>query len=167
MIVGAPGVYRFRLPDDGWVDLDAARSAIHNAETLLTAGDPAGAMREAFVCRLISARPVLPGRTGPWIERCRTQLADLRLRSLECSARAHLVSGEPAKAVRDAQLALEVSPLREPGWRLLMDAYTAGCDIASALDAFARCQQTLRDALGVGPSAATREPHAAILAMAG
>ena len=75
--------------------------------------------------------------------------------------------GAPGRAVRDAQLALELAPLREPTWRLLMDAHAAAGDTASALDAFARCQLVLRDALGVGPSPVTRERHSALLAQAG
>jgi len=167
LVAGAPGVYRFRLPDHGWVDLDAARAATHDAETLLAAGDLDGAAREAFVARLITARPLLPGQTGPWLEHCRRRLADLRLRSLECSARMHIAGGAPAPAVRDAELALEAAPLREPAWRLLMDAHAAAGDTASALDAFARCRHTLREALGVGPSPVTRERHSALLAETG
>jgi len=72
----------------------------------------------------------------------------------------------PARAIHDAQLALELAPLREPTWRLLMDAHAAAGDTASALAAFARCQLTLREALGVGPSPATRERHSALLAQA-
>jgi DNA-binding SARP family transcriptional activator len=167
LLVGAPGVYRFRLPVHGWVDLDAARSAAHDAETMLAAGDLDAAAREAFVARLITARPLLPGQTGLWLEHCRRGLADLRIRSLECSARVHIAGGAPARAVRDAQLAVEAAPLREPAWRLLMDAHAAGGDTASALDAFARCRLTLSEALGVGPSPATYERHSALLAEAG
>jgi DNA-binding SARP family transcriptional activator len=164
LIAGAPGVYRFRLPDRGWVDLDAARTGTHDAETLLAGGDLDGAARQAFVARLITDRPLLPGQTGAWLEQRRRELSDLRLRALECSARAHIARGAPANAIRDAQLALEASPLREPAWRLLMDAHAAAGDTASAIDAFARCQGTLREALGVGPSAATRRRHEALLA---
>jgi SARP family transcriptional regulator, regulator of embCAB operon len=167
LIVGAPGVYRFRLPERGWVDLDAARSATHNAETMLAARRIDDALGEAFVARLITDRGLLPGQTGPWLTRRRDELADLRLRALECSARGHLARGAASRAARDAQLALRVAPLREPSWRLLMDAHAAAGDIASALEAFARCQRTLRDALGVGPCAATRERHLALLAEAG
>jgi SARP family transcriptional regulator, regulator of embCAB operon len=167
LLVGAPGVYRFRLPERGWVDLDAARSATHDAETQLAAGDLDSAARGAFVARLITARPVLAGRTGPWLERCRAGLLDLRIRSLECSALALIAGGASAGAVRDARLALELAPLREPGWRLLMDAHAAAGDTASALEAFGQCQLALRAALGVGPSAATRDRHLALLAEAG
>jgi DNA-binding SARP family transcriptional activator len=37
-IATAPGVYRFRLPADGWIDFEAARSAVHEAETSLAGG---------------------------------------------------------------------------------------------------------------------------------
>ena len=167
LLAGAPGVYRFRLPERAWLDLDAASAGVHDAETLLRRGDPQGAVRAAFVTRLITARRLLPGQTGPWLERCRRQLADLRLRALECSAGAHIAGGVPGHAIRDAQLALELAPLREPTWRLLMDAHAAAGDTASALATFARCQLALREALGVGPSAATRERHSALLAEAG
>jgi len=167
LLSGAPGVYRLRLPASAWVDLDAAAAAAHAAEALLAAGRFEAALREAFVARLITSRPLLPGQTGPWLERSRRRLGDLRIRSLECSARARIATGATAQAVRDAQLATEVAPLREPAWRLLMDAHAAAGDTASALHAFARCQATLREELGVGPSAATRDRHSALLAQAG
>jgi DNA-binding SARP family transcriptional activator len=167
LLVGAPGVYRLRLPEGTWLDLDAAVAAVHDAETLLARGDATGAVQAAFVTRLIAARPLLPGQTGPWLEQCRRRLADLRLRALECSARAHIARGAPGRAVRDTKLALELAPLREPTWCLLMDAHAAAGDTASALVAFARCQVALREALGVGPSAATREHHSLLLAGAG
>lgn len=167
LIAGAPGVYRFRLPERGWVDLDAARSAAHEAEALLAGGDPGRAVQAAFVTRLITARPLLPGLRGPWLEHRRRQVAELRLRALECSARGHIARGAPERAVRDLHVALELAPLREPTWRLLMDAHAEAGDTASALEAFARCQLALREALGVGPSAATRERHTALLAEAG
>jgi DNA-binding SARP family transcriptional activator len=163
LLTGGPGVYRFRLPARGWVDLDAAHVATHTAETRLRAGDLQGAAAEAFVARLITARPLLPGRSGPWVERRRAQLVDLRVRALECAAQARLGLGTPAQAARDARLALEVAPLREPAWRLLMNSLAASGDVASALAAYDRCRAALRETLGVGPSAATRECHSALL----
>jgi DNA-binding SARP family transcriptional activator len=164
LLVGSPGIYRFRVPTDGWVDLDAARSATHAAEAHLAAGRLRDASGEAFVARLITARPMLPGRTGPWLERIRRDLADVRVRCLECSARVRLRRGIAAQAARDARLAVEVAPLREPSWRLLMDAHAAAGDVASALDAYERCRAALTEALGVGPSTITRERHAELLA---
>jgi DNA-binding SARP family transcriptional activator len=167
LILGAPGVYRFALPAGGWVDLDAARATVHAAEMLLAAGATHDAAREAFVARLISARPLLPGRTGRWLERSRRELLDVRIRALECSARCHIARGLPGRAIRDAEMAIELAPVREPGWRLLMDAHAAADDVASALQAYARCRAALTEALGVGPSPATRLRHETLLARAG
>jgi len=167
LIAAAPGSYRFRLPPGAFVDVAAAHAAVNAAEAALARRDLAMAAGEAFVARLIAARPVLPGRTGPWLERCRRSLADVRIRAVECQARVHLAEGAAAKAVRDAQLSVELAPLREPGWRLLMDAHAAAGDVASALDAYARLQASLTRILGVGPSAVTRERHQALLTLAG
>jgi len=163
LLVGAPGVYRVRLPADSWVDIDAALSAVHNAETLLRNEDPYAAGRETLVARLITARPLLPGRTGAWLERQRSQLADIRLRALQCAASVNLRLGNSAQAVRDARLATEMAPLHEPAWRLLMSAYAAADDTASALAAYDRCRTILAETLGVAPSPATRREHSALL----
>jgi DNA-binding SARP family transcriptional activator len=64
-------------------------------------------------------------------------------------------------------MTVDLAPLREPAWRLLMDAHAAGDDVASALHAYARCREMLAEALGVGPSPATRERHEKLLAIAG
>jgi SARP family transcriptional regulator, regulator of embCAB operon len=167
LLAGAPGVYRCRLPADGWVDIDAARAAVHHAEELLARGAFRPAAGEAFVARLITARTLLAGRTGPWVTRCRRELVDICLRSVECCAAVHIACNRPASAARDAQRAIELAPLREPSWRLLMDAHAAAGDVASALDTYARCCTTIIEALGVGPSPATRARHAELLALAG
>lgn len=167
LVVGTTGVYRFRMPASGWVDVDAARIAAHAAEALLAAGDLERAAGEAFVARLITARPLLPGRSGPWLERTRRALAELRMRSLECSARVHLRRGAPALAARDAARMVEQEPLHEAGWCLLMDAHAAAGDVAAGLAAYARCRAALRSLLGVGPSASTRARHDALLTRAG
>ena len=166
-LVGAPGLYGLRLPRDAWIDLEAATASVHEAEASLRHGDAAGAVTSAFVGRLISARPLLPGRAGRWVDGRRRALAELRIRALECAARARLALGEPEHAVHDLRLALEIERMREPTWRLLMDAHAANGDVASALLAYESCRGALRDTLGVGPSAATRARHEALLALTG
>jgi hypothetical protein len=67
----------------GWDVVALVEEGDHEAETMLSAGDLDGAAREAFVARLITARALLTGQTGPWLEYRRRLLADLRIRSLE------------------------------------------------------------------------------------
>lgn len=164
LLAGAPGVYRFCLPADGWVDLNAARSATHAAETKLSRGDLTGAAQDVFVAKMITARPLLAGATGSWLDARRAWLSELRLRAVQCSTRIDLARGAFGEAAREAQRAVELSPLQEPNWWLLLDAYAAAGDLASAVDAYERCRGTLFDALGITPSPATRERHAALLA---
>jgi hypothetical protein len=109
LIAGAPGVYRFRLTANGWADFVAARTATHDAETLLAGGDPDGAASEAFVARLITDRPLLSGQTGPWLEQRRCALSDLRQRALECSAQAHIACGAAASAIGDETLLAQMA----------------------------------------------------------
>jgi len=167
LIVGAPGVYRFVLPPDGWVDIDAAKSATHEAEGKLANRDLTQSAQQLFVAKLITSRPLLPGMTGQWLERRRTDFADLRIRALQCSARVNLAAGLFPAAVRDAQLAVNGDPLRESSWWLLMDAHAETGDLASAIAAYERCRAILDEELGIAPSPATRGRHAAILARTG
>ena len=164
LIAGAPGIYRFVLPAGGWVDVDAAKSATHEAEGQLAKGDLTHSAQQLFVAKLITARPLLPGMTGLWLERRRADFAELKIRALQCSARVNLATGSFAPAVRDAQRAVGADPLRESSWWLLMDAHAGTGDLASAIAAYERCRSTLDQELGIPPSPATRQRHAAILA---
>jgi DNA-binding SARP family transcriptional activator len=164
MLAGAPGVYRLKLPPDAWVDIDAAKAAAHAAETHLRAGELQSAGQQAFVAKLITERPLFAGIAGPWAESRRAQLSDVRIRALQCSTRVELALGSFARAVHDARRAVELAPLREASWWLLMDAHAAAGDVASAIDAYERCRSKLDDELGIPPSATTRERHVALLA---
>jgi DNA-binding SARP family transcriptional activator len=164
LIAGAPGSYRFVLPPGGWVDVDAAKSATHEAEGKLANNDLGHSAQELFVAKLITERPLLPGMTGLWVERRRVDFDELKIRALQCSARVNLAGGSFAAAVRDAQRAVAADPLREASWWLLMDAHAGTGDLASAIAAYERCRSTLDQELGIPPSPATRERHAAILA---
>jgi len=166
LIVGAPGIYRFVLPPGAWIDVDVAKSAAHEAEGKLANRDLAGARQQLFVAKLVTSRPFLPGVTGDWVERRRAEFADLRIRTLQCSARVNLANGIFTAAVRDAQRAVNADPLRESSWWLLMDAHAATGDLASAIAAYERCRSTLDQDLGIPPSPATRQRHAALLAAA-
>jgi SARP family transcriptional regulator, regulator of embCAB operon len=167
LIVGAPGVYRFVLPPGAWVDVDAAKSATHEAEGKLANGDLVGSAQHLFVAKVITNRPFLPGMTGQWLERRRAEFAELRIRALQCSARVNLANDSSTAAVGDAKRAVDADPLREPSWWLLMDAHAAIGDLASAIAAYERCRSTLDQALGIAPSPATRERHAALVARPG
>ena len=57
-----------------------------------------------------------------------------------------------------------LAPLRESGYRYLMQALAAQGNLAEALGVYGRLSEYLRDQLGVSPSPATRELYERLLA---
>jgi DNA-binding SARP family transcriptional activator len=114
----------------------------------------------------VAERDFLPGEDAPWIDEIRHQLTELRLRALECYAAAGLGLGgtELAAAVRAGRQLTRVAPLRESGYRYLMQALAAQGNLAEALGVYGQLAECLRDQLGVSPSPATRKLYERLLA---
>jgi len=156
---------RLCLPD-AWVDLEAAAEAIHRAESSVAQQDWSRAWGPALTALFTAERGFLPGEDALWIDEIRHELAELRLRALECYAAAGLGLGgtELAAAVRAGRQLTRLAPLRESGYRYLMQALAAQENVAEALCVYGQLSECLRDQLGVSPSPATRELHARLLA---
>jgi len=163
--VGGRSAIRLCLPV-AWVDLEAAAEAIHRAESSVAQQDWARAWGPALTALLVAERDFLPGEDVPWIDEIRHQLTELRLRALECYAAAGLGLGrtELAAAVRAGQQLTRLAPLRESGYRYLMQAHAAQDNLAEALGVYAELSERLRDQLGVSPSPATRQLYQELLA---
>lgn len=157
------GSYQLRLPSDAWIDLEAAADAIHRAETALRDGDLDAANGWALPASQIARRPLLLGEEGPWATRRRAQLAEIRVRALECRASVLLQRGDPSLAVRDAQEVVDLEPFRETAYRLLMRAHAAAGNPAEALRVFERCRSTIGTELGTDPSPETEALYLEIL----
>ena len=156
LVRNAFGAYQFRLPPDGWVDVEAAALGVHLAEATLAAGEPGKAAGHAYVARLITAREFLPGLDGEWAHDWRSRLRDVRSRAVECMAEAELRCGQTSAAIRSAQLVLRLDDLRETAWQILMRAHAAAGNPAQAVRAYQRCRQTLQEQLDTAPSPRTR-----------
>src|SRR3954469_18316227 len=156
---------RLRLPD-AWVDLEAAVEAIHRAESSIAQRHWARAWGPSQVALFVAGRGFLPGEQLPWIEETRFVLADIRLRALECytAAELGLAGPELAGAVRAARQLVHSAPLRESGYRHLMNALAAQGNCAEALTVYARLCTTLREDLGISPSPETTAVHTRLLA---
>jgi SARP family transcriptional regulator, regulator of embCAB operon len=156
---------RLSLPD-AWVDLEAAAEAIHRAESAVAQQAWARAWGPALTAMMVAQRDFLPGEDSPWIDAIRHELATLRLRALECYAAASLGIGgtELAAAVRVGRQLIGLAPLRESGYRYLMQALAAQGNVAEALDVYGQLSECLREQLGVSPSPASRELHERLLA---
>ena len=154
-IRGEPGRYALALPTGTFVDWERARDAIHEADRLVSAGDPSGALAEARVAMEIAARGFLPGEDGPWIEGQRQTLREIRLRACERTVEAELARGRADIAVTEARLLLALDPLHEASYRWLMRALAAGGNPAQATAVYAACRRVLSERAGMHPSAET------------
>ena len=157
---------RLALADDAWVDAEAALSALHRAEAAHTRSDWPGSWVAARVAQHVAVRPFVAGEEAGWIDDRRRELEDTYLRALELAAHASLQigGGELATAERAARSLVNRAPLRESGYRYLMEAHAARENRADALHVYEQLRQLLRDELGAAPSPATQELHRALLA---
>jgi DNA-binding SARP family transcriptional activator len=149
-----------------WIDLEAAAEAIHRAESAVAQQDWARAWGPALTALFAAERGFVPGEDAPWIDEIRHELAELRLRALECYAAAALGLGgtELAAAVRAGRQLTRLAPLRESGYRYLMRSLAAQDNLAEALGVYGQLSDCLREQLGVSPSPATRELYERLLA---
>ena len=100
---------------------------------------------------------------APWAEQPRDLLRERFLGALHDLAEQRLAAGMDDAAIALARRGLAHDRLREPLYRTLMRAQAHSGDIAGALQTYERCRHALDEALGVAPSAQTRDLHTAIL----
>src|SRR3954467_11806966 len=165
-VLDGRGSVRVVLPPAARVDVEQALAALHRAESAVVQGDWARAWSAALCARYVTARPLLPGHDDlPWLDLWRRRLDDALDGALEAYAAACLGLGgtEIAGAERAARRLLEHNPLRETGYRLLMQALAARGNVAEALDVYERARTVLREELGIPPGPAIHEVHATLL----
>jgi SARP family transcriptional regulator, regulator of embCAB operon len=164
-IVEGRSTIRLRLPR-AWVDLEAAAEAIHRAESSVAQQDWLRAWGPGLVALFVAERDFLVGEEAPWINEIRHELGVLHIRALECFVAASLGIGgaELAGAVRGGRQLVRLAPLRESGYRYLMQALAAQDNLAEALHVYGQLCECLREQLGVSPSPATRQLYERILA---
>jgi SARP family transcriptional regulator, regulator of embCAB operon len=164
-IVGR-GVLRLSLPPESWVDIEVAERSVHEAESLVAQGNFVRAWGPARVALATTKRGFLPDVKAEWTEEWRRHVENLRVGALEAMAACGLGIGGPelGSAERAARALIETEPLRETGYRYLMEFFAARDDPASALQVYETLRVRLRDALGVAPSRQTQELHRRLLA---
>jgi pentatricopeptide repeat protein len=147
------------------VDVEAAQDGIHRAEALIAARDWYASIGPTLVAHNVSQRPFLPGEEGAWIDERRRELEDISVRALECTARRSLGIGgaEVAVAERTARRLIDLSPYRESGYALLMEAFARQGNIAEALRVYESLRGLLRGELGAAPAPAVQQVHERLL----
>jgi SARP family transcriptional regulator, regulator of embCAB operon len=117
---------KLALPADAKIDVEEALAAVHRAESAAALGDWARAWSAALCAQFIAQRPLLSEHDLPWLEDWRRRLDDVLQRSSEAYGEACLGIGgcELAGAERTGRRLIALNPLRESGYRLLMQAAT-------------------------------------------
>jgi DNA-binding SARP family transcriptional activator len=159
------GEVRLLLPDDAWIDLEAASEGLHRAASAVARGDFAGAWGPGRVAQHIASRTFLPGEDAPWVDAERRRLEEILVRSLELVGRAcvEIGAGELDTAERAARGLIARAPYRESGYRLLMETLAARGNTAEALLVYEGLRRRLREELGAAPSGPTQELHRLLL----
>jgi len=157
---------RICLPERSLVDIEAARAAIHRAESALARGASPEAWGPAQVALFTARRGFLPDEQTTWIVDVRNELEDIHLRALEAYGSACLNIGEtelPA-AERSGRELVRLAPFRESGHRIMIEALAAQGNTAEALLTYESLRELLRRELGIAPGAGLRELHTRLLA---
>lgn len=153
------------LPPDAFVDVEAAREALHRCESHIAAGEWAESWGPAGVAYHVARRPLLQGEDRPWLDDWRRRLEDIMLRGLECFAQARLGLAGPTlpQAEDAARQLIELAPYRESGHRILIESLEQRGNLAEALLAYDRLRVLLQNELGVAPSPALQRIHMRLL----
>ena len=153
------------LPQDAFVDLEAAVDALHRAESHVAKGEWAAAWGPASLAYDVASRPLLRGHDRPWLEDWRRRIDEMQLSGLECLATASLGLGGPElpQAANCARRLIELAPFRESGYRILMEALERSGNVAEALRVYDGLRIMLRDELGIPPSSAVQDIYRRLL----
>lgn len=157
------GQYQLDLPADVWIDLEAGFSAVDRAEAHLRNGSPEQVLGPAGAAACIARRPFLPGIEGFWADSLRGKLHCQLLRALDCLSESQRLVGEPMVAVETGTEAVKLDNLRERGYQLLMQAYSAAGNRAEALNVYHQCREILAAELGAEPSQETQDIYLSLL----
>jgi DNA-binding SARP family transcriptional activator len=164
-IVGGRGDVTLSLPMAARVDVEDALAGVHAAQSAVALGEWKRAWGPALRAQFVAGRRLLPEHEAPWIDEWRRRLDEVLDHALEAYAAACLGIGgaELAGAERAARRLIDRSPLRESGYRLLMDTLAVQGNIGEAMRVYDRARTTLREELGIAPGPAIQEAHARLL----
>jgi DNA-binding SARP family transcriptional activator len=155
-IAALSGSVHFRLPADVWIDLEAARNALDQAEGFMRTGQERDAWPHLAVALSILERGFLQGDELAWVLSERNRIHGEHVRALELMADVTLALGEPAAALRFARQCSDLEPFRESAYERQMRAELLMGNRAEALRTYDRLRKLLADELGTDPSPAVQ-----------
>ncbi|MDT7613415.1 MAG: family transcriptional regulator, regulator of embCAB operon [Pseudonocardiales bacterium] len=153
------GAIALSLPSGARVDVEQALAAAHDAESAVAQHQWARAWPAALTALFITRRRFLPDSDAAWTEEWRRRLELVHHRTLAYYAETCLGLGgtERGAAERAARRLIELAPLSETGYRLLMRAQADQGDVAAALLTCQHLRTVLREELGIAPGPMVQE----------
>jgi SARP family transcriptional regulator, regulator of embCAB operon len=146
------GVYRVHIPNDAWIDVDAAVVAAERAVAARRSENLEECWANATIAACISQRALLPGDEGAWIESTRETLRQSRISALDCLLHVQLQAGMPEDAVHSADDLVKLDPYRDQAYIGLMRAVSAAGNPSRAIAVYHQLRHLLADELGIDPS---------------
>jgi DNA-binding SARP family transcriptional activator len=132
--------------DDVAVDVDGVHRLIHDIES------SRGLAASADAIDALTAAELLPGWYDDWVVFEQERLTYRRLVALDALAEAALSWGDGNQAVRAAEAAVAIEPLRESSHLLLMRGHLLIGNRIAAYRAYEHLQDRLENELGIEPS---------------
>ncbi|HEX3779075.1 MAG TPA: BTAD domain-containing putative transcriptional regulator [Pseudonocardiaceae bacterium] len=154
--------YSLRLPPE---QLDEYQFGQHYqaAQRSLAVGDPATALREVDAALELWHGTALAGLSGPFAERHRGRLDELRVATIEQRGALLLARGNHADVIAGLSTFVAAHPFRETARSLLMIALYKEGRRAEALSLYQTAEQALINELGIEPGPALRRVHELII----
>jgi DNA-binding SARP family transcriptional activator/DNA-binding CsgD family transcriptional regulator len=158
MLATVESSYSLRLPPE---QLDEYQFGQHYqaAQRSLAAGDPAAALREVDAALELWHGTALEGLSGPFAERHRSRLDELRVGTVEQRGALLLTRGNHADVIAGLSTFVAAHPLRETARGLLMIALYREGRRAEALNLYRAAEQALINDLGIEPGPALRRVY--------
>ena len=161
-VVTESGTFQLSLPD-AWLDVEAARRSLDDAEGALRRDDRPAAWAAANVAAVIARQSFLVDDDAPWVVREREVLQRVWRRASLVLSVVSTANGEHQLGIQHAAEAYAAEPFDEVACQALMRAHSAAGNRAEALRVFARCRRFFRDELGAEPSDQTTSTFLDIL----
>jgi len=166
-VLGYGGPLRATVKDVRWVDVSACQADVRVFETERMAalaaaesGDDHAVIDRGGAAIAQYRGDLLPGVYDDWVGEARARLERQCVELCDLVAAARARAGDLAGAAITARRRIELQPLEEVGYRVLMGLQADMGDRAAAVSTYHHCASVLERELGVAPDDAT---HAVFL----
>src|SRR5262245_62030030 len=162
-VLGYGGPRRATVKDVRWVDVSACQADVRVFETERMAalaaaesGDDHAVIDRGGAAIAQYSGDLLPGVYDDWVGEARARLERQCVELCDLVAAARARAGDLAGAAITARHRIELQPLEEVGYRVLMGLQADMGDRAAAVSTYHHCASVLERELGVIPDDATR-----------